>query len=327
MHVTESYIDLIFPSVQEPDVEKKKKMRAELAEGKVGDLLKRVEECLTNGGEFKANPFCCGTKMTVGDLKFGHQMHAISVGIVEHFPEKYLERFPAINKLQAAVYEHPKVKEYYTASSKVASLIWFTTKEGDLDKFTQLYHQNPFRVISSQHDASLYTIGQAGTTIQTTVVLWNSEKDKEVGQAREELKTAIAVTKNSGLIEGPPVFRNVEIRVEIKPTAGKSTKSNATQVNLIRLKAHPGKLDELVQFYTSNIVPHLRQFPEQLIRYLGGVDKKENEWVGVAYYATKESTSAVTGTDTWQKLMTGLQPHMAEKPQVTNSVLKHAWES
>jgi len=326
MHVTESYSELIFPTVTEPDVEKKKKMRAELADGKIGDLLKRVEECLSNSGDLKANPFCGGTKMTVGDLKFGHSMHGIASGFIEYFPDKYLERFPSINRLQAAVYDHPKVKEYYMSSSKIASLIWFTTKEGDLDKFTSLYHQHPFRVISSHNDACLYTIGQAGTTTQTTVVMWNNEKDKEVGQAREELKTAIAATKNSGLIEGAPVFRNSEIRVEIKP-AGKSVKSNSTALNLIRLKAHPGKLDELAQYYTTNIIPHLRQFPEQVVRYYGGVDKKENEWIGIAYYATKDSPSVVTGTDTWAKLIAGLQPHLAEKPQTTMSVLKHAWES
>jgi len=218
------------------------------------------------------------------------------------------------------------VKEFYTPSPKIASLIWFTTKEGDLDKYTQLYHDNPFRVITSHNDTSMYTIGQAGGTIQGTVVMWNNEKDKEIGQAREELKTAIAVTKNSGLLVGPPVFRTVEISVEIKPAAGKSVKSTATCVNLIRLKAHAGKLEELAQCYTNTVVPHLHQFPEVLIRYFGGVDKKENEWVGIAYYLSKEGASTVTTGDTWAKVLAGLQPHLAEKPQVTLCALKHVWE-
>jgi len=301
-------------------------MRMELAEGKIGDLLKRIEASLTACPDFHANPFVGGSKLTVADLKLGHQLHLIATGNLEFFPDKYVERFPLLNKLQTAVFEHPKVKEYYNPQ-QFASVIWFPTKEGNLEKFTQVYHDNPFKVVSGHKEANLYSIGHSGN-FQGTVVVWNSQKERDVASDREDMKAAINNVKNSGLIDGAPTFRTVEIRAEIKLATGKSVKNNATHVNLLRLKVQEGKLEEFVNTYVNNVIPHLRQFPEHMIKYIGGVDKKENEWVGIAYYTSQESQNIVTSkNENWPKIVSILTPLLADKPAATLFSIKHVWES
>jgi len=297
-------------------------MRQELAAGKIGDLLKRIEASLSACAEYKANPFCGGNMLTVADLKFGHQMHLIASGHIEYFPDKFLEQFPLINKLQAAVYDNPKIKDYYNPPL-VANVIWFTAKEGELDKFTQIYHDNPYKVITSHSEATLYTLGHAGS-VQGTCVLWKNAKDRDVAQARAELTAATTNVKNAGLFAAPPMFRSIEVRVGfISP--GKTVKTSATCGNMLRCKLQ-GNLEEFIQIYTSTLVPHFSQFPEHVVRLIGGYDKKENEWVSLSYYVTPESYAIVTAGEPWKKVVAAIQPFTAEMPQTTVCTLKHVWE-
>jgi len=108
--VTESVTDLLLPSIQEKDNTKKKAMREALSAGPLSELMKRIEASLSAQ---KAGPYLLGNKMSVADLKLGHQFHHFATGFLEFFPANYLEGYPLLNKLQATVYEHPKVKAFY----------------------------------------------------------------------------------------------------------------------------------------------------------------------------------------------------------------------
>jgi len=315
--LTESSLDLIVPTLQVQDLERKKQLRQELAAGKLGELLGRVDANLKNN---HANPFCTGTQMSVGDIKLAHQVHLITSNYIEHFPADFFDRFPHIIKIHDAVYSHPKIKDFYPP--KVASAIWFTAKEGELEKFTEHYANNPFKVITSHPEVSAYTIGQSAG-VQGTAVIWNSAADRTKGAERSDVKAAIEAVKTTGLA-AHAIFRTVEAVAEFN-VAGKSVKANATCVNMFRIKLQEGKLDEFAHAYVKHMVPHLRQFPDHLIKYFGGVDRKENEWVGFAYYASTESL-AIVRNEAFTKALSHIEPFTAEKPNTTVFTLKHVWE-
>jgi len=305
------------PTLQIQDVEQKKKLRAELAQGKHRDLLTKIDATLKANG---ADPYCTGNQMNVCDLKLAHQFHMIASGFLEHFPENYLDQFPAVFKLYKAVYNHPKVKEYY--APKIATAIWFTAKEGELEKLTQVYVDNPFKAITGHVEASLYTIGQEGS-VQGTAMIWNSEKDRLKALEYEDVKKGIGAVKDSGLLAGPPTSRNFEVVAEIS-SPGKSVKAHCTCMGMFRLKAKEGKLDDLAQTYTKHALPHVRQYPEHLIKLVVGIARNENEFVGVAFYVSKEAIGTVTTNDSWSKVVAACDPFVAETHR-NICTLKHAW--
>jgi hypothetical protein len=286
-------------------------------------MLARMDACLKANG---ADPFVTGQHLTVGDLKFAHQIHNIANGTLEHFPENYLDKFPHVKLLHDAVYNHPKVKEYY--SPKVITAIWFTPKEGELDNFTNLYVQNPYNVLTTKlntPDANpiLYTLGHANG-MQGTAIVWKNDNIKTKGQDRDDVKAAIAKLKDSGLISSA-VFRSVEVLTEIRQF-GKPVPDCAGFVNMLRIPIKEGKLDEFIPVYLKSVIPHLQKFPEHCIRYIGGVARKENEWVGIAYYAGPDSFSTVTAGEPWTNVTSQLSPYLSDKPSATLFALKHKWE-
>jgi hypothetical protein len=238
-------------------------------------------------------------------------MHLIASNHLEWFPDHFLERFPHINKLHDAVYNHPKVKEFYPP--KVATTLWFTAKEGELDKFTQVYTDNPFRVISTSKDSPLYTIGQStGSNMQGTFVLWKNAKERDVVQNKEELKKAVEAVKNCGHLGASPAVRNFPVQLEIRPSA-KPVKGNCGAIHLLRAKILPGKGDEFVKAFTHGVA-YLRN-PDHVIRYFGGIDPKENEWNGVIFFTTPDSANIVGNCEARVKLLQELKPLLAGEIQ------------
>jgi len=223
------------------------------------------------------------------------------------------------------VYNHPKVKEFYPP--KIASTIWFTAKEGELDKFTQVYTDNPFRVITSHKESPLYALGHTttGAPMQGTFILWRNEKERDVAQSRPDLKTAIEAVKSCGLLSGPPAARNFPIQLEIRPSA-KSVQGNAQVIHFLRVKLKEGKSEEFIKALHHHNSDYLRN-PDHVVWYFGGVDAKENEFNGVCFYTSIESHNSVINCESRVKLINDLKPLLAGEIHTFVANLKHVHQN
>jgi len=155
--------------------------------------------------------------------------------------------------------------------------------------------------------------------------VWNNAKDRDVAQAREELKKAIENVKNCGLLQGPPVTLSITVRLEMTPNAAKKVTANAHFAHTLRVKVKEGKLEEFAQAAVKSGLPYLNN--EHVIRYLGGTDAKENCWIGIAYLGSQEDVTAIQNSPERLKYMESVRHLMDGEPQLMLFNLKHSWES
>jgi len=97
-------------SFREQDPEKKKALRLVLAEKSIPEFSQKLEKFLVATSD---GPFVLGQEISIADLVVGRQVKYLSSGILDHIPKEVLSAYPRLNKLSQAMYEHPKVKEFY----------------------------------------------------------------------------------------------------------------------------------------------------------------------------------------------------------------------
>jgi len=100
------------PSMREQDPEKKKALRVALANGAFPNFLSNLEKNLCEG------PFVLGSELSIADIKLAGYAKFIGSGTLDHIPKEITDKYEKLQKLKKAVYEHPKIAEYYANKAK-----------------------------------------------------------------------------------------------------------------------------------------------------------------------------------------------------------------
>jgi len=103
------------PSLREQDPEKKKAMRLVLAEKTIPEHAQRLEKFLA---ATSAGPYLLGQDISIADFRLGGVVKFLQSGLLDHIPKDILAPYPRITQSYKAVFDHPKIKEYYANKAK-----------------------------------------------------------------------------------------------------------------------------------------------------------------------------------------------------------------
>lgn len=87
-----------------------KRLREELMRGYARQWAQTLSEQI-------AGPFVGGETIGIADLKLFVAMNRVKKGILDHIPADYFAAFPKLETLHATVAAHPKVAEWYGATT------------------------------------------------------------------------------------------------------------------------------------------------------------------------------------------------------------------
>lgn len=85
------------------------RQRAELVEGPLRTFLRNLDQQIQG-------PFAGGAALSVADLKLFVLLGWLKKGVLDHVPPEVVAPFGRLERLYAAVKEHPKVVEWYARS-------------------------------------------------------------------------------------------------------------------------------------------------------------------------------------------------------------------
>jgi prostaglandin-H2 D-isomerase / glutathione transferase len=91
------------------DPEELKRRRAELVEGPIRTWAANMEKQI-------AGPFAGGEQISVADVKLFVVVGWLKKGVLDHVPTDVLAPYPKLERVFAAVQDHPKVVEWYARS-------------------------------------------------------------------------------------------------------------------------------------------------------------------------------------------------------------------
>lgn len=106
--------DMMTKCPQSADVDEKKKLREEYANGKLKSFLAIVEDRFSR----TPGPFLLGEKFTIGDLGIMGIVDAITLGFWDYIPKTYVDEFPWLKAHHSACRDSSVVSDYYASIKK-----------------------------------------------------------------------------------------------------------------------------------------------------------------------------------------------------------------
>ncbi len=117
-----------------------------------------------------------------------------------------------VHSTRASAFKCTVKRSILTFSMSVLTLIQLKTKQDSLEQFSAVYRDNPMAVITKTGHSALYVLAHdLKTSMQVTLVFWDSSDARSKVQASDELKAAVVNVKNSGLLLGPPSAQELTI--------------------------------------------------------------------------------------------------------------------